>query len=314
MTLRIANAPVSWGVDYADDPQNPSWATVLDEIAQAGYEYVELGPVGYLPESPDHLRRELAARRLKVTGTFIFDSLHDPTMRARIVAVARRACALIAGTGGSSFIVIDHPAPERIAVAGRSDLGRRLDERAFDDLVQGIRAVAGVAAEYGIRPLLHPHVGTYIEHRDEIDRVLAALDHDEIGLCIDTGHSAYAEIDPTELYRAHAGRTEYFHFKDVDPEVHRRVLAEGLDFEAAVRDGVFCPLHRGVTDFAALREALEEQDFGGVATIEQDRDPALPSEPLEDAMRSLAYLERVGLAPAGPSAPAEVAEARHGGR
>jgi len=36
MTIRIGNAPCSWGVEFADDPRNPNWKTVLAENAEAG--------------------------------------------------------------------------------------------------------------------------------------------------------------------------------------------------------------------------------------------------------------------------------------
>ena len=47
--IKIANAPCSWGVDYADDINNPSWESVFKEIADAGYSYCEIGPYGFLP-------------------------------------------------------------------------------------------------------------------------------------------------------------------------------------------------------------------------------------------------------------------------
>jgi inosose dehydratase len=296
MHIRIANAPVSWGVDYASDPDNRPWPEVLDGIAAAGYEHLELGPVGYLPEDPATLGAELSARGLEVTGTFIFDVLHDPAQRDRVRSVAQRACALIAATGGRNLVVIDHLAPERMAVAGSPALGRRLAGDELAELIAGIRAVAAIANEHGVRPVLHPHAGTYVEYRDEIDRVLEAIGEDELGLAIDTGHSAYAGVDPVRLYRDFASRTEYFHFKDIAADVHARVLRERIDFEAAVTAGVFCPLGEGVVDFPALAEALEEQGFDGVATVEQDVDPASGSDPVTDAVRSLEYLRAVGLA------------------
>jgi inosose dehydratase len=294
--VRVANAPVSWGVDYADDPANAPWARVLDEIVVAGYGYVELGPVGYLPEDPRVLRAELERRGLTPTATFVFEPLHDPKERSRVLAVARRACALLAGCGGTHLVVIDHLAPERMAVAGRPERGRRLTEAEFEELVASIRAVSRVAADHELRAVLHPHVGTYIEHLDEIARALDALDRDEIGLCIDTGHSAYAGIDPVALYRRYAERTDYLHLKDVDASVRARARAEDLDFETAVTSGIFCPLHRGVTDFAALWDALADHGFDGVATVEQDVDPAVPADPLGDARASLRYLAELGSA------------------
>ena len=44
MSINLANAPVSWGVDYAEDPKNPPWEKVMTEIADAGYRHTELGP------------------------------------------------------------------------------------------------------------------------------------------------------------------------------------------------------------------------------------------------------------------------------
>jgi inosose dehydratase len=35
--IKIGNAPCSWGVEFADDPRNPSWRKVLEENANAGY-------------------------------------------------------------------------------------------------------------------------------------------------------------------------------------------------------------------------------------------------------------------------------------
>ena len=45
--------------DWGDVPPFP---TVLDEMARLGFQGTELGPAGYLPQDPDALRRELAAR------------------------------------------------------------------------------------------------------------------------------------------------------------------------------------------------------------------------------------------------------------
>ena len=48
MAFEIANSPCSWGVDYADSPDNPDPKKVFREIAEAGYEFSELGPYGCL--------------------------------------------------------------------------------------------------------------------------------------------------------------------------------------------------------------------------------------------------------------------------
>jgi inosose dehydratase len=41
--IRLGTAPDSWGVWFADDPAQTPWSRFLDEVAEAGYEWIELG-------------------------------------------------------------------------------------------------------------------------------------------------------------------------------------------------------------------------------------------------------------------------------
>lgn len=68
MTIRIGNAPCSWGVEFANDPRNPAWETVLSQCAEAGYKGIELGPVGFMPEDPALLSEGLARHDLELIG------------------------------------------------------------------------------------------------------------------------------------------------------------------------------------------------------------------------------------------------------
>ena len=49
MNITIGSAPDSWGVWFPSDPQQTPWHRFLDEMVEAGYEWTELGPYGYLP-------------------------------------------------------------------------------------------------------------------------------------------------------------------------------------------------------------------------------------------------------------------------
>ena len=66
MAIKIGNAPCSWGVEWADDPRNPTWNTVLEECHQAGYSGIELGPVGFMPEDSGQLGDALAENSLEL--------------------------------------------------------------------------------------------------------------------------------------------------------------------------------------------------------------------------------------------------------
>jgi inosose dehydratase len=292
--LRLANAPTSWGIEDPGDPANPPWTRLLSEIADAGYAGTELGPLGYLPDDADRLRRELAERGLELVGGYVFEPLHTEAGVARAMLAARRTCELVQATGGMLLVIIPGFTAERERTAGRREAAPALAQDGWRTMVAAIGAMARMASdEHGLIPVAHPHAGTYVEFDDEIDRL---VDETDVPLCIDTGHAAYAGIDPVALYRRLGERVAYFHLKDVDPDRLGHALDQGLSFEEAVGERVFCPLGSGVVDFAGLREALDEKGFLGWATVEQDRLPTDSSTPAADAAASLAHLREVGLA------------------
>ena len=77
MSIRIGNAPCSWGVEFAKDDRNPTWQTVLEQCSRAGYTGIELGPVGFMPEDPAELGDALAANGLELIGGVVFRAFHD---------------------------------------------------------------------------------------------------------------------------------------------------------------------------------------------------------------------------------------------
>lgn len=295
MHVRLANAPVSWGVDYADDPKNPPWQKVMDEIAEAGYCHTELGPYGFYPTDPTVLSKEFEKRTLSVEAGFVFQVLHDPSKAEAVLENATRTVELLAAVGGRYLVTIDHISEERMATAGRRDLAVKLDEPRLEYMIGLIDRIADIALAKGVKPVIHQHAGCYIEYEDEIETVLKRLDPERVGLCVDTGHMAYAGIDPVAFYERHANRVFYFHFKDIDRRVHERALAENIPFLAAIEQKIFCPMGSGVVDWRKLAKSLKSHGYAGAANIEQDIDPTLSFDPLGDARKSLAYLKSVGI-------------------
>lgn len=292
--VKLGNAPVSWGVDYPDDPKNPPWDRVMSEIAQAGYSYTELGPYGYYPTDPDTLRAAFERRRLKVQAGFVFQRLHDPGSAAAVLNVAERTVKLLSAVGGTCLVTIDHISEERMKSAGRRNKATRLDAPRYAHMKDIINRIADMALKHGVTPVIHQHAGCYIEFEDEIEQLIAELDPSKVAICIDTGHMAYAGIDPIAFFKRHAARVKYFHFKDIDPAVHAEVLAREVPFLDAVAQKVFAPMGKGVVDWKRLASELRAAGYDGGATIEQDIDPQVSLEPMKDAQSSLAYLKSVG--------------------
>src|SRR5579875_1472181 len=71
--IAIANAPVSYGafeLTVGTDPNVPSGASVLQQVAAAGYAGIDLGPAGYLG-SGGALGETLAAHGLGLAGAYL---------------------------------------------------------------------------------------------------------------------------------------------------------------------------------------------------------------------------------------------------
>jgi inosose dehydratase len=258
--IRLATGPVSWGVDFAGAPGNPPPEEVLAGIHAAGFEGTELGPLGYL---------DGGFGGLELAGGFVFEPLDRPTAAA---AVARRVAAL----GGGYVLLID--AVTRAAFAGRPDDAPRLRAGARDALRRGIADAADAVLAEGLRPLVHPHAGTRIEFADEIEDVLGVCD-----ICVDTGHCAYAGVDPALLIARLGERVGCVHLKDLDPG---RIAA---DFWSSVAAGAFVPVGAGSVDFRGVLATLRGIGYDGWAVVEQDRAP----DPVRQLTASRVALERL---------------------
>lgn len=294
--IQLANAPVSWGISEGTSwTGGDTWATVLDEIAEAGYNGTELGDYGFLPTDPAHLREELAARGLAMLGSFLLAALHDPTAHGRAESEALRNGRLVAATGGRYLVLCQAGDEPRERHAGRVTRDLELTPEQWRAAGQGANRIARtVRDELGLDTVFHHHAGTYVETPDEVARIMDITDPELVGLCLDTGHYYFGGGDPREALASYAGRIRYLHFKDVNPARLFEVRTRGLGFHDAVAANVFAELGKGAVDFPGLIRDLRDRGYQGWACVEQDIVPAAGVVPLESAVRSREYLRSLG--------------------
>ena len=294
MAVRVGSAPDSWGVWFPEDPRQTPWQRCLDEIAEAGYEWTELGPYGYLPTDLETARSELDSRGLKVSGSFAMGNLEDPPQWGEVERQLLGTGELLAGLGAGFLILIDGTYTDLFT--GASLEATRLDDDDWKRLVETAHRVADLAAEkFGLATVYHPHAETHVEYEDQIERLLDDTDASLLSLLLDTGHHAYRGGDPVAFMRRHHERIRYLHLKSVDADLQRRVEAEGIPFATAVQMDLFCEPAEGVVDFEAFRDVLRDVDFDGWAIVEQDMFPAPFDKPLPIAKRTRAYLRDLGI-------------------
>jgi inosose dehydratase len=291
--MLVGTASVNWGFDplyFWTNP--PSFDEMLSQMAESGYAGTEISY--HFPTDVPELRSDLARHGLLAAATFHEVELLDPALHDaeadRVIPVADRLQAL----GCDILILSDHTSPERLAVAGRvnPDGSDGLDDRRWQNLADGLNRIGKMLRDRGMRAVFHPHVGTFVETRVEIDRLCSLTDPELLGLCPDTGHLAYAGVDPEAIFVDYAPRVWYVHLKDVDAGVLNTVRAERLDFASGVQRGLFVPLGDGSVDMNRIFGSLKAANYDGWIIVEQDA----PTDPIYAAKRSRAFLkDRFGL-------------------
>ncbi|MFC9894465.1 TIM barrel protein [Nocardia sp. NPDC127579] len=289
---RIAAAPISWGVCEV-----PGWGhvldarTVLSEMASLGITATEIGPPGYLPTEPAELRALLAEFGIRAIGGFLAVALHQHPDAA--IAAARRSAALLAATGAEVLVLA--------AATGLDGYDTRppLTGAQWRTLLDTAALIRDVAAGHGLRTVLHPHVGTQVETRAEVERFLADSDLD---LCLDTGHLLLGGTDPVALAADHPERIGHIHLKDVRGDRADEIRDGALEYSQAVRQGLYVPLGEGDVDITALVRGMRETGYRGWYVIEQDTAlaPTGPADrPRRDTEHSLRRLVALTAAPGG---------------
>jgi inosose dehydratase len=295
--LTLGTAPDSWGVWFADDPEQVGWSTYLDEVAQAGYTHTELGPQGFMPQDPAQLRDELAARRLTLCGGTVFAGLHRGQ---RALDEAVEACgreARLLGALGARHLVL---LPEQYTDqhTGESTQAGELDADQWKALTTGYDRLGQVLLEeHGVELVFHPHADTHVDTQDRVERFLTDTDPRYVNLCLDTGHISYCHGDNIAIIAAFGERIRYVHLKSVDPDVRDKVRAEKLSLAEAVPMGVMVEPPYGVPDMPPLLDALAALDTDLYTVVEQDLYPVEPHIPLPIGARTAGYYRGCGLGP-----------------
>ncbi len=286
----IGIAPDSWGIWFAEDPNQTPADRFLDEVVQAGYEWIEIGAYGYLSTDPAKLRDDLNSRRLKVSGGTTFARLQHPGTIDEVWEQVAPIASLTAAMGAEHMVVI--PDLWRDDLTGNEKESRQLSAEQWTALVDGNNELGRrLLEEYGIHSQFHSHADSHVGYQRDVERFLESTDPQFVNLCLDTGHIAYYGGDSVELITKYPDRIGYLHLKQVDPVLAARALAEDISFSKAVKMDVMVEPPSGVPNLAEVIEAATESLPHSVfAIVEQDMYPCPPDKPLPIARRTYTYL------------------------
>lgn len=288
-TIRVGSAPDSWGVWFPDDSAQTSASRFFDEVARAGYDWIEIGPYGYLPTDPNELQDQLDAHGLKVSAGTVFEHLHHENAWDDVWQQVSNVAELTRAVGGQHIVVI--PEPWRDHKTGAAKESRDLSEEQWTRLVSGMDELGRrILDEHGLKVQFHSHADSHVGYQKDIERFVESTDPAYVNLCLDTGHVSYYGGDNLALIRKYPERIGYLHLKQVDPAIVAKVEEEDLSFPEAVKLGVMIEPPNGLPDLPPVLEAVDALGRDIYAIVEQDLYPCAPDVPLPIAQRTHTYL------------------------
>lgn len=281
-----------WNDDFLDLDAGITFGQAVSEMALAGFEGCSIGHK--YPTDTDVLRAELGRRRLRVsepwTSTFFtVEAMHD-----RTVADFRRSLEFIRSMGGSDLVVAElgrtsHTLPVAL-VPNRAVF----DDAQWDALASGLEELGAIARDEGMRLCYHHHMGTGVQTRADVDRLMAMTDPGLVHLLLDTGHLHFAGDDPLALAEAYAERIGHVHLKNIRQPVMDEALVNGWSFEEAIKHGVFTVPGdpEGCIAFEPILDVLAGRGYRGWLVVEAEQDPNR-ANPLDYATLARSYLRDV---------------------
>lgn len=262
--IRIGNAPVSYGafeVTVGHDKDVPTATEVLDAVHAAGYDGIDLGPLGYLGLGDD-LRTALGDRGLLLTGGYVEIDVSSEDAPSRGLAELEQICDQFdAVADGVDKVLLPRPTVAIVAADGAAPE----DEAArWGRIARTIDRFVDRCRKRGYEACLHNEVGTQVSTEGDVVRALESTD---VRLCLDSGHLVAAGGNPLAVLEHWRERVDHVHLKDA------RVDPSGPPYEKAMdlwEGDVFCRLGAGNGRVEELLQSLRSGAYSGWIVVEQD--------------------------------------------
>src|SRR4051794_37332676 len=288
--VKIGITPTSWwNDDFIDIDIGITFGQCVSEMALAGFEGCSIGHK--YPKDPKDLKHELSLRSLTASEPWASTYFTINEMKETTLKSFHHQMNFIKELGGADMVVAElggavHPLP--VAVFANRPV---FSDDQWKALLDGINHIGKIATDNGMQLCYHPHMGTGVMYKPDIDRLMEGTDEKNVHLLFDSGHLLFAGVDPLEIAKQYGKRIKHLHLKNVREKYIEEAHAKHWSFRDAVEAGVFTVPGdpEGSLDFPPIFQALADADFGGWIVIEAEQDPA-KAYPLVYAKMARDYL------------------------
>ena len=274
--LRVGHTGITWGI-----PGDLVRAyTDVAALGYAGFETFGEAIERFHDEQGDY--RDLVRRcGIPTVAAYCWADWSSPASRAAEVARVLHEARSLRHVGGETVVLAcgERPRPEGYTAAE------------FDRVASALMEVGTGCEKLGLRVGIHPHTGTGIETRDDIDTILTATASSAVGFAPDSGQIAKGGSAVEEVFSSYADRITHVHLKDWSGVTDYGPDGKERDTTGYVN---YVPIGDGILPIPELLSILDTAGFAGWVNVELDGGlvPA-PMPPREAAARSRQYLQQV---------------------
>jgi sugar phosphate isomerase/epimerase len=267
---------------YGYPPSLPNTHRALEEIEALGFKNVELEGVGEENLRAVYGARQELKKRCEDLGLAIVNfcpvlpDLVHPEKGQRVQALdlfklgvetaGFFGCEMVQTVSATPPLTFVGAAPYKDALTYGQRYQVKVDPAfRWDDLwgwlTDSMGACADEADRAGLKLCLEPRVGEIVSNTDGLLRLMDAVDSDNFGAVLDTGHlNAQKEILPLSVEKL-AGRIHYVHASDNDGQTNQH-LAPGM----------------GTVDWDGVFLALQKHEFSGYVGVDVGGIPNLDAQ------------------------------------
>jgi len=272
--MKIGHTGITWGIPGDVE-------TAYRETAELGYLSFETFAFTIIDWNgkPGGYRALVERCGIPTSAAYCYKEWVDSARTGQDLDEARREADAAREVGASALVL-----------QGGSRPAGGLDADRMNRLAEALNAVGDYCREIGLSASLHPHTGTAVETREDIDAIMQLTDPMLMGFAPDTGQIAKGGSDIVEVLTTYRDRIAHVHLKDWNGTFDRDADGKEIDRSGYVN---YEPVGNGVLPMPEILRILETCGDGIWVNVELDGTSQAPRSPREAAAMSRQYLGEV---------------------
>ena len=288
--VRFGIAPINWSNDDMTElGGHYTLDTMLSEMSAAGYVGTEIG--NKFPKDSFGIKKALTNFNLELASSWHSTFFLSNNIDYELEKIKHKSIMLLEA-GAKIINLAECTASIHSKINAPLSLKPVCDEKNWKILTESLNQAGKICNEEGVSMAFHHHMGTYIQSKNELNRLLSDTDPKLVNLCADTGHLYFAGIDPINFFKENMNRIKHIHFKDLRSNIFNKINFDETSFLNAVLEGVFTVPGDGCIDFNSISKVIIESDYNGWVIVEAEQNPDI-ANPFEYARKSKQYLNNI---------------------